>query len=101
MTFLTPTSGPTSYDSDLSATRKLETRRRYLRDRVDRLSADVTEIEVRLGIDTRWQPTDEKYVNATKYIATRAYQQALGRLQRLVIQRLFELHKMNLAQTGA
>ena len=35
-----------------------------------------------------------------KYIATRTYQQALGRLQRLVIQRLFELHKMNVAQTG-
>ncbi|KAI0707556.1 hypothetical protein C8T65DRAFT_576556 [Cerioporus squamosus] len=100
VTFLTPTSGPTSYDGDLSATRKLETRRRYLRDRVDRLSADVTEIEVRLGIETRWSRTDEKYVNATKYIATRTYQRALGRLQRLVIQRLFELHKMNLAQTG-
>ncbi|RDX49545.1 hypothetical protein OH76DRAFT_1418305 [Lentinus brumalis] len=100
VTFLTPTSGPTSYDDDLSATRKLETRRRYLRDRVDRLSADVTEIEVRLGIDKRWEPTDEKYTSATKYIATRTYQRALGRLQRLVIQRLFELHKMNLAQTG-
>ncbi|RDX41460.1 hypothetical protein OH76DRAFT_1459149 [Lentinus brumalis] len=100
VTFLTPTSGPTSYDADLSATRKLETRRRYLRDRVDRLSADVAEIEVRLGIDNRWEPSDEKYINATKYIATRTYQRALGWLQRLVIQRLFELHKMNLAQTG-
>ena len=35
-----------------------------------------------------------------KYMATCKYQQALGRLQRLVIQRLFELHKMNIAQTG-
>ncbi len=100
LTFLTPTSGPTTYDADLSATRKLETRRRYLRDRVDQLTADVNEIEVRFGIEKRWEPMDEKYLKAVKYIATRTYQRALGRLQRLVIQRLFELHKMNIAQTG-
>ncbi|KAI0323319.1 hypothetical protein GY45DRAFT_1227486, partial [Cubamyces sp. BRFM 1775] len=35
-----------------------------------------------------------------QYIATRKYQRALGKLQRLVIQRLFELHKLNLSQTG-
>ncbi|KAI1787602.1 hypothetical protein LXA43DRAFT_861663, partial [Ganoderma leucocontextum] len=35
-----------------------------------------------------------------KYIAARRYQQALGRLQRLVIQRLFELQKMNLSHTA-
>lgn len=37
---------------------------------------------------------------ALDYIATRKYQWALGKLQYLVIQRLFELHKLNIAQTG-
>jgi len=35
-----------------------------------------------------------------KYIAARKYHQALNALQRLVVQWLFELHKLNLAQTG-
>lgn len=100
LTFLTPRHGPTTYEADLSATRKLETRRRFLRERVDQLSADVIAIEVRLGIDQRWTPMDARYKHAVKYLAERTYQRALGKLQRLVVQRLFELHKLNIAQTG-
>ena len=95
-----PTSGPTEYDVDLSATRKLETKRRTLQDTVTRLTHDVHEMELSLGITQRWQPTDTEYQETMKYIATRRYQRALGRLQRLVIQRLFELHKLNVARTG-
>lgn len=100
LTFLTPHSGPTNYDQDLSATRRLESRRRDLADQVADLTADVKEIEARFEIDTRWTPLDARYQSAMKYRATREYQRALGRLQRLVIQRLFELHKLNIAQTG-
>ena len=57
-------------------------------------------MEIALGIERRWEPTSPEYQGTLKYIATRKYQQALGRLQRLVIQRLFELHKLNLSQTG-
>ena len=53
-----------------------------------------------MQIPRRWVPGDREYEETLKYIATRNYQRALGRLQRLVIQRLFELHKLNLAQTG-
>ena len=53
-----------------------------------------------MGITKTWEPTDEEYKQTVKYIATEKYQRALGRLQRLVIQRLFELHKLNFAQTG-
>jgi hypothetical protein len=35
-----------------------------------------------------------------KYMATRKYHRALDELQRLVVLRLFELHKLNLSQTG-
>ncbi|KAI9063698.1 hypothetical protein FKP32DRAFT_1676382 [Trametes sanguinea] len=95
-----PRTGATDYDADLSNTRKLETRRRYLRERVKQLTAEVAEMEVALNIETRWQPCDATYKQTLQYIATRKYQRALGKLQRLVILRLFELHKLNLAQTG-
>jgi len=35
-----------------------------------------------------------------KYMSKRRYHRALDELQRLVIQRLFELHKLNMARTG-
>ncbi|KAL7283898.1 hypothetical protein ACG7TL_001170 [Trametes sanguinea] len=95
-----PRTGATDYDADLSATRKLETRRRYLRERVNQLTAEVADMEVALNIEVRWQPGDASYRQTLQYMATRKYQRALGKLQRLVILRLFELHKMNLAQTG-
>ena len=97
---MAPNSGPTDYDVDLSATRKLETKRRTLQDTVTRVTHDVHEMELALGITRRWEPADAEYQETMKYIATRHYQRALGRLQRLVIQRLFELHKLNVAQTG-
>ena len=65
-----------------------------------RLEDDLARLEAKLEIENRWQPGDILYDNTVKYIATRKYQQALGRLQRLVILRLFELHKLNLSQTG-
>ncbi|KAI0686976.1 hypothetical protein C8Q76DRAFT_772245 [Earliella scabrosa] len=100
LTFLTPHNGPTNYDSDLSVTRKLETHRRELQTAVDNREADVIAIEVRFGIEKHWQPMDANYQQALNYIATRNYQRALIKLQTLVVQRLFELHKLNLAQTG-
>lgn len=100
LTFLTPHSGSTDYNQDLSATRRLETSRRKLEEEVERLGTDVIQIEERLGFDRRWQPMDERFQRAQNYIATQKYQRALGKLQRLVIQRLFELHKLNIAQTG-
>ena len=93
------TGDPGSRASGLSATRKIETRRRYLRTRLDQLTDEVSTIEQSLGIE-RWKPEDHLYQNALQYIPTRRFQRALGKLQRLVIQRLFELHKLNLAQTG-
>ena len=98
--FLAPVLGPTEYDGDFSATRKIETDRRKLRVRVARLEDDVARLEAELEVERRWQPGDFLYDDTVAYIAKQAYQKALGRLQRLVLLRLFELHKLNLAQTG-
>jgi hypothetical protein len=88
------------YAADASQTRKLETDRRHLCERRENLSREVHEMEVSMGIQRRWEATDDEYIEMTKYIATRKYHRALDELQRLVVQRLFELHKLNLAQTG-
>lgn len=57
-------------------------------------------MEVRLQISRRWVPGETEYMNALKYIAERTYLRALDRVQQLVVQWLFELHKMNLSGTG-
>lgn len=57
-------------------------------------------MEVHLDIPTRSQPGDSQYREVVQYIAERRYHRALGRLQRLVILRLFELQKLNLSRTG-
>ncbi|RDB25799.1 hypothetical protein Hypma_006601 [Hypsizygus marmoreus] len=49
---------------------------------------------------TRWSPTSPEYEKTVRYINNRKYEQALDHLHRLVIQRLFELHKLNLSKTG-
>ncbi|KAH9911787.1 uncharacterized protein BXZ73DRAFT_56780 [Epithele typhae] len=87
------------YNAHVRETRRTESANRVLRERIDALDQELAEIEDTWGM-TRWLPTDPRYTTAKVYMSTRRYQQALGRLQRLVIQRLFELHKLHLAQTG-
>lgn len=101
--FLTITPADASsqtYASELSQTRKRETERRYAAERRDQILRDVVEMEVRLDIEQRWTPTSTEYREILTYMSTRKYHQALDKLQKLVIQRLFELHKLNLSQTG-
>ncbi|KAL7283095.1 hypothetical protein ACG7TL_002520, partial [Trametes sanguinea] len=98
--WLPPENGPTEYNASLSATRKLETSRRALREKIDNLTAEIVGMEVRLDVSRRWQPGDREYEETRKYIVSRQYHRALGKLQRLVVQRLFELHRMNLSQTA-
>lgn len=100
LTWANPRTGATNYDADLSDTRKLESRRRFLRERVKQLTAEVAKLEAALDIENTWKPGNRLYDETIEYITTRQYQRALGKVQRLVIQRLFELHKMNPAQTG-
>ncbi|KIY44308.1 hypothetical protein FISHEDRAFT_23663, partial [Fistulina hepatica ATCC 64428] len=55
-------------------------------------------MEVKMGINVRWQPGDVQYRDTLKYVVERCYHHALDNLQCLVIQRLFELQRMNLSQ---
>jgi hypothetical protein len=88
------------YAFNLSQTRKLETERRCAAERRDILQREVVAMEIRLGIICRWEPSSPEYQRTLSFMSTRKYQKALDHLQRLVVQRLFELHRLNVAQTG-
>lgn len=87
------------YYAETSQTRKKETERRHLREKWDRLSREVIAMELQMGIN-RWTPDSPEYKATLQYIAERDYQVALQKLHGLVVQRLFELHTMNISQTG-
>ncbi|KAE9386543.1 hypothetical protein BT96DRAFT_960562 [Gymnopus androsaceus JB14] len=89
-----------SYSVNLSDGRKAETRHRYLREQWDRTLFEITQMETVMNIDRRWESNDREYKEAVDYMNTRKYCRALERLHKLVVQRLFELHKMNLSNTG-
>ena len=59
------------------------------------------ETERQLGVEERWTCEDPWYVDALTYISNRAIIRAVEHLEGLVVQRLFELSKANLATMGA
>lgn len=96
----TPGSSNQAYSEAASATRRLESQRRVAIERCDSLLRDVVDMECRLSITQRWIPGDAMYGETSKYIVERAYHRAVDKLHKLVIQRLFELHKLNISGTG-
>lgn len=88
------------YTHDLSTTRKLETDRRLAIELRENCLKQVIDLEVSMGIEKRWDLLSPEYLETLGYLATRKYQRALEELQRLVVQRLFELHRMNVSATG-
>ncbi|KAG6875477.1 hypothetical protein C0993_009033 [Termitomyces sp. T159_Od127] len=89
-----------SYAINLSQTRKTDTARRQLNDRHGTLLIEILDLEQRMNITSRWTQSHTEYKMTAEYIANRKYEKALDHLQTLVIKRLFELHKLNLSQTG-
>lgn len=90
----------TFYSQQLSQTRKAETQKQYADETLQAVRREVLELEVALGITTCWSPHMPEYKAATEHIHTQEYQEALDNVERLVCQRLFELQKLNISQTG-
>ncbi|KAH9913734.1 uncharacterized protein B0H18DRAFT_1108583 [Fomitopsis serialis] len=88
-------SGTQAYYAVAAETCRLESERHLVRERHDLIHHEVIAMEVKLGISRQWQAGDALYDSTMKYIVERKYRQALESLQRLVIQWLFELHKLN------
>lgn len=57
-------------------------------------------MEDKLNILARWLPADPDYVAVVAASKERKYKRALDEIERLVVQRLFELTKLNLMSTG-
>ena len=60
----------------------------------------VRDLELRLGIEHTWTEDNPCYVEASQYLRRREFHNALDRVQQLVVQRLFELSKANIAGMG-
>jgi hypothetical protein len=95
-----PVAGSSTDADDPTSIRRLESERRHAAERYERVSMEVCALEVEMGLTVRWTTSTPQYTEAVKYIKTRKYQRALLKLQKLVTQRLFELHRLNVAQTG-
>ena len=60
----------------------------------------VNDFEQMLDIKTQWQQEDAEYVKILKYVNNKKFVCNVKELQGLVVSRLMELDKMNLASSG-
>ncbi|KAG1850257.1 hypothetical protein C8R48DRAFT_750142 [Suillus tomentosus] len=82
--FVIPPDGITNfYSSNLSQTWKAETQCRHLMEKRELILQEVAAMEVKMAISHRWQPSFPEYQET-----------------RLVVQRLFELQRLNISQTA-
>ncbi|KAL0564021.1 hypothetical protein V5O48_018033 [Marasmius crinis-equi] len=86
-------------DSDL---RKLERTLRNQQELELKLMRDIQDLEAHLGIEreNRWLVGSAEWVRVGLIIAEEDYRRALETLEALVVARIFELAKLNLAGTG-
>lgn len=76
------------------------TAKRHARENYDKAVKGVQEMERRMGIETRWIAGSQEWNDAAELVATRRYRCAVDTLEKLVVQRLFELTKTNMSGTG-
>ena len=67
---------------------------------IDRATHAVDTIEQQLCIETRRDWNNNEYVKMREYISNRKFVHVIEELQGLVVSRLMELDKMNLAGSG-
>lgn len=73
---------------------------RLAQEKVTLAMTRVCELESLLDVGARWSPESDEYKKTVKYIGERKYRLCLDELERLVVQRMFELEKTHLASTG-
>ncbi|KAJ7445131.1 hypothetical protein B0H11DRAFT_1746932 [Mycena galericulata] len=79
---------------------KAELARRHGKEKVEKDLEAVQDLEVRLEVVDRWTVASPKWVSMVVEIKKRKYQLALDALELLIVERIFELTKMNQSQTG-
>lgn len=91
---------PTFYRKETARIKNIETTRRRGLQAVLLLQDTVEKLELKLGITVPWTEDSAEWQAASKSLAEQEYQRAVDRLEGLVVQRLFELSKMNRAGTS-
>ncbi|KAJ7797030.1 hypothetical protein B0H14DRAFT_3093237 [Mycena olivaceomarginata] len=79
---------------------KAELARRHAREKVDRDLEAVQELEEKLGISDRWTSESPQWTATVQQVKQKKYQKALDTVELLVVERIFELTKINQSQTG-
>ena len=64
------------------------------------LQNELQSVEEHLDVGQQWTPQSPEFQQATAYMNVQTYQKAVDKLEGLVVQRLFELTKANVSQTG-
>ncbi len=67
---------------------------------LDSAEEGVRRLEEVLDIDSRWMPGTPEYTKMSIELGERKYRRALDNLERLVVQRLFELSKLGMNGLG-
>ncbi|KAJ7301339.1 hypothetical protein DFH08DRAFT_724356, partial [Mycena albidolilacea] len=79
---------------------RAERAQRHAKEKVDRDLDAVQELEEKLEISDRWTTESPKWMTTVAEIKQKKYQKALDAVELLVVERIFELTKMNQSQTG-
>ncbi|KAJ7326440.1 hypothetical protein DFH08DRAFT_916887 [Mycena albidolilacea] len=74
--------------------------RRHGKEKVEKDLESVQELERQLDIADRWTPASPRWESTTVAIKRRKYRLALDALELLIVERIFELTKINRSQTG-
>jgi hypothetical protein len=95
-------SSQAQYNITHSRGRREETERRNAEEALESIRRQTIDLEVVMGIQSnqRWTPAEPQYREALKHLVQADYYDALEDLERLVVQRLFELQKLNISQPG-
>ncbi|EEB91292.1 hypothetical protein MPER_10373, partial [Moniliophthora perniciosa FA553] len=79
--------------------KKVEVRNSTTFKRYEAALEQLTDFQVEHSLD-EWTDTDQRYLDALRGLTERKYRRALEQLERLVVQRLFELTKLNMSGVG-
>jgi hypothetical protein len=79
----------------------VRTRYRTTFTRLQLKEEELARYEVDNDIDDRWEVDSQVYKDTAKLLVERSYRRAIDNLERLVVQRLFELTKLGMNGVGA
>lgn len=83
-----------------TAADKIESNHRNEQENERKLIADVQALESKLGLASCWKVGSEEWEAAKKLIRERDYRKSLDRLEGLLVARIFEMSRLNVAGTG-